>query len=524
MVDGGVLHIGVDLRRTSASGGGSETADEFGLVGTLIDRRYLVEEVVGSGGFGVVYRARHLRLDSNIAIKVARIPREQSSLNRQHFVDSFVNEGKLLFSLGALHPAIVRVLEAGTLEYGTADVAPYLAMEWLDGTPLSGMIAQWRMARARTLELGEAMGLLDDVAAALETVHAAGIAHRDIKPGNIYLCRIGNRYVPKVVDFGLAKALNQQCTLGNQVATARGAYSFTAAYAAPEQWEPRLGQTGPWTDVHALALVCFELLCGRRPFVGTCNAELSAACLNELVRPTPRSAGLQLPAAVESVFARAVAINPRERYPDAGAFWRALREASAELLETSRSGGMVELVSSAAIALVRGRGGAASPERQKQAAVNSTSPSRLAEQVTAAKGAPLVRKPSHRTLGYSVPVLLLVAFGVAWSRLPSGMSAQIPARSFATTSHAATKAVESPVLLRSPTSRTFDVIADLPVGSAASASPKTVTHPSGRRLTTSPSGRAPAPAVTRGASEADTRETLRETSDLLHDDALLTRL
>jgi len=100
--------------------------------------------------------------------------------------------------------------------------------------------------------------------------------------------------------------------------------AVAAAAAAPEQLSPALGPTGPWTDVYALALLCVELLLGRPPTAGSAAAALARAC-DEAAQPTPRAVGLAVPASVDAVLTRALAMRPMERYQDAGRFWTALR-------------------------------------------------------------------------------------------------------------------------------------------------------------------------------------------------------
>src|SRR3982751_4565027 len=107
-------------------------ADHLHLSGSVIDGRYLVERLVGSGGFGLVYRATHLHFASPVAIKVLRIPPLCGREERERFVARFSEEGRLAFNLGARHPGIVRIHEAGMVETRGGELTPYLAMEWLD--------------------------------------------------------------------------------------------------------------------------------------------------------------------------------------------------------------------------------------------------------------------------------------------------------------------------------------------------------------------------------------------------------
>jgi serine/threonine protein kinase len=319
------------------------TSDPFRIVGRIVDGRYRVERVAGEGGYGVVYQARHLGFDSPIALKVLKLPESWSLERKQARVASFQREGRMLFELSALHPAIVRAFETGTLGAPDGSPAPYLALEWLDGVSLEHE-AKMRRKRAITpMTLPEVLGLLNGPAEGLARAHARGVVHRDVKPGNLFVSMQNGHLSVKILDFGVAKIVDEAADTSAQYAATAGATaSFTAMYAAPEQWLERLGATGTWTDVHALALVCVELLSGTIPFAGRESAQFMAACLDPVLRPTPKSRGVELAAEVEAVFARAVALEPRERIRDVGSFWQEL--SAAARWSPERSGTRVELV------------------------------------------------------------------------------------------------------------------------------------------------------------------------------------
>jgi eukaryotic-like serine/threonine-protein kinase len=305
----------------------AEPADALGLVGSVVDGRYLIERVVGSGGFSVVYRAVHLRFDSPVAIKVFRVARAVGDAGRAGFIELFLAEGKLLFELGALHPSIVRVFEAGTMIVDGLPT-PYLAMEWLDGESLDRELRR-RRDGAAALSVIDVIALLESCVQGLALAHRNGIAHRDIKPGNIFLTYRNGELAPKLLDFGLAKVACDSASTSRALEDSDALGSWcTPAYAAPEQWLRRLGPTGPWTDVYALALVCVELMCGRRALPGHDSAQLMAACLDESLRPTPRACGIAASDDVEAVFRTALQIEPSRRYAEVAGFWRALRGAA----------------------------------------------------------------------------------------------------------------------------------------------------------------------------------------------------
>ncbi len=308
---------------------GVKLADSFGLVGAIVDGRYRVERIAGRGGFGVVYRAHHLGFDSAIALKVLRLPEAGSEARRRARIASFQREGRMLFELSLLHPAIVRAFETGTLVGADGAAVPYLALEWLEGVSLERELSHRRAQRSAPFTLPEVLTLLAEPVAGLARAHARGIAHRDIKPANLFVTERDGEQRVKILDFGIAKLVGDAGEAGEYSAgplAATGA--FTPLYAAPEQWLTSLGPTGPWTDVHALALVCVEMLIGR-PALSEHGADLQAACLDAARRPTPGAKGLNLPSAVEAVFARALSREPAARFDTADRFWQALCQAAA---------------------------------------------------------------------------------------------------------------------------------------------------------------------------------------------------
>jgi serine/threonine protein kinase len=217
---------------------------------------YDLLEVVGRGGMGVVYKARQVNLDRPVALKMilAGADAGASELAR------FQTEAEAVARLE--HPNIIQIYEVGN-HAGR----PYLVLEWadggnlaqlLDGTPLSGR---------------DAAALLLPLARAAAYAHARGVVHRDLKPANILLRKPEGEsrgdgppppLVPKIADFGLAKRLDLD--EGN---TQTGAVLGTPSYMAPEQAAGRAEAVGPATDVHALGTILYELLTGRRPFIGT---------------------------------------------------------------------------------------------------------------------------------------------------------------------------------------------------------------------------------------------------------------
>jgi serine/threonine-protein kinase len=149
--------------------------------------------------------------------------------------------------------------------------------------------------------------------------------HRDIKPENIFVANVHGERVVKILDYGIAKAKSVASQIAGRASQTGTAFaSFTPAYGAPEQWLPkRYGQTGPWTDVWGLGLVLVEGLAGR-PVIDGDQAAMMGTALDANRRPSPRAEGVEVSDAVEAVFQRALALDPRHRHSDAGEFWAQL--------------------------------------------------------------------------------------------------------------------------------------------------------------------------------------------------------
>jgi len=298
--------------------------DPFGLVGTTIDRRYRIRSVVGEGGFGVVYRAKHLAFGHDVAVKCLKIPSHFDDAAREVFLERFREEGRTLSKL-AEHEGIVRVFDFGFVEARGEEV-PYLALEWLEGEPLEAILRRRRAAKEGGLDLGLAFLVFEAAVKAVAFAHAEKIAHRDIKPANLFVVA-GEELSVKILDFGIAKAVQDgDSSVHARSSTTSGFSAFSPLYGAPEQFSSkRWGSTGPWTDVHALGLVFVELVSGRMPYPGDDIGDLFLAATNP-ERPTPRSFGMEIPAELERVVEKAIALVPKDRYEDAGALLAAVYE------------------------------------------------------------------------------------------------------------------------------------------------------------------------------------------------------
>jgi serine/threonine-protein kinase len=318
-------------------------ADVFGIVGTVVASAYHVEGVVAEGGFGIVYRARHGGFRAPVALKCLKVPQHLDAEYQRRFLEHFRAEGEVMFRLSAAIPNVVRPLHVDVLNTPRGAFVPYMVLEWLEGDTLDAILRARVAAGKRPLPPAEALELLEPVARALEKAHhfsgPAGnesIAHCDIKPENVFVATAGGERLVKILDFGVAKVRSAATDAARRSpGKAPEVALFTPAYGAPEQWNPkRYGETGPWTDVWGLGLTLVETLVGR-PVIAGDHAGMMRQALDPLRRPTPGNHGIVVGDALEAVFLRALAIDPRERYPDAGALWRALMTARASPIEVS---------------------------------------------------------------------------------------------------------------------------------------------------------------------------------------------
>ena len=279
------------------------------LAGTTLDGRYRLEERIGVGGLGEIYRARHLRMDRAFAIKLL----QPSVAGQSDFVGRFDREAQALSRLD--HPCCVAVTDYGVCKTH----GPYIVMELVDGEPLS------TFTRGEGLPLQTALELVSMVLLGLQHAHEQGIVHRDIKPDNIMIVDRPlepARLLPKILDFGLAKIRAGFGPTGRPL-TQAGFIVGTPHYIAPERVTDATGADDPRSDVYAVGVILFELCCGRRPFVADDIVQVVQMHLTQ-PPPSPRSIRPDLPRALEAVILRALEKRLEDRFPSAAAFREAV--------------------------------------------------------------------------------------------------------------------------------------------------------------------------------------------------------
>lgn len=258
---------------------------------------YLIEHLVGSGGHGAVYRARHAVTGAPAAIKLLHARLQRSTMLRARFAQ----EAAALAALD--HPGIVRVSGTGTLDDGR----PFYVMEWIPGQTLAD-----ELSRRGRLTVQEALLTCAHVGEALAAAHARGVVHRDLKARNVIIVDAATRQL-KLIDFGVAKVSSPLITTTvHTTATVIG----SPATMAPEQL--RGEPVDSRTDVYGLGILLFQMITGRLPFVGSDLVDLEERQMH--APPPSASALVGTPARLDAVIARAMAKDKAARHASAEEF------------------------------------------------------------------------------------------------------------------------------------------------------------------------------------------------------------
>jgi len=320
---------GAGGRSPTASGRGSRGPAEL-RPGAPFSRYRLVEEL-GRGGMGVVWKARQLDLDRDVAVKMLL----QGAFADDRLRQRFLAEARAVARL--VHPNIVAIHDVGS-----EDGILYFTMEFVDGPTLADRLRGERLPLERSLEIASG------VAEALAYAHQQGIVHRDLKPANVLLTRQGT---PRIMDFGIAKDIRASST------TQAGEVLGTPAYMSPEQADGRTGQVDGRADIYALGAILFRMLTGRAPFEGPSTYDVITKVVTEEPTP-PRKLVPTVPKAVEAIVLRCLAKRPEDRYGSAEALAKELERArrvlslKAERRPRRRSGGGAAVAVSAAVVSV----------------------------------------------------------------------------------------------------------------------------------------------------------------------------
>jgi serine/threonine-protein kinase len=275
--------------------------------GDVIGGKFVVEEVLGVGGMGVVVSARHAQLGQKVAIKLLR----KDAAKSPEAANRFLREARAVVALQSAH--VVRVMDVGVLESGT----PYMVMEHLVGTDLQRVLEE-----RRTLPVSDAVDFLLQGMEAIAEAHAAGIVHRDLKPANLFLASHpdGSPLV-KVLDFGISKASGSGSS--EQSLTATATIMGSPLYMSPEQLRSSKNVDAR-TDVWALGVILYELLAGKPPFEAENVTGLCAKIAADPPAPL-REIDPSVPPELEAVVMRCLEKNVDRRFASVADLANALR-------------------------------------------------------------------------------------------------------------------------------------------------------------------------------------------------------
>ena len=262
------------------------------MIGQQIGK-YVIQELLGKGGMGKIYKASHPTLERDVAIKQIHLDHAGDPT----VVDRFRREAKVVAALR--HPGIIQVYD-----FDIEEDLLYMVMEYVPGESLAQRLSRVH-AQGGRLPLDEALRLFRLMTQAAAYAHQHGVVHCDLKPANVLLTTEGQ---PVLTDFGIAKFIS-----GERL-TLTGDIIGTPHYMSPEQASG--GEIGPHTDVYALGVILYELATGMLPFSGDTSMSIVFKHVNE-PPPLPRSINPDLPEPVEQIIQKAIAKAPTERYPSA---------------------------------------------------------------------------------------------------------------------------------------------------------------------------------------------------------------
>jgi serine/threonine protein kinase len=285
------------------------------LIGRVFDGKYRLDERLGGGGMGTVYRATHLLIDRVVAVKVLSQRFVGDETAQQRFRREARASGRMQ------HPNAVTVNDIGATEDGWL----YIVMELLEGQTLRDLLA-----REAPLDPARAVSFMLQVSAAVGAAHDAGLIHRDLKPANIFVEQRPNlAAVAKVLDFGVAKFAVEEHDDDYKTLTQVGAIIGTPRYMSPEQCTAAAPLT-PASDVYSLGIILYEMLTGAVPFSADTPLAVALKQVSEPPRP-PREIVAATPEELEGFVLHALAKDPRARPADANEFRLELLAVAADL-------------------------------------------------------------------------------------------------------------------------------------------------------------------------------------------------
>lgn len=286
------------------------TAKTDALIGQVLDARYEVLELVGAGAMGALYRGKHLVLDRPVAIKLMHTNLTESDKH----IDRFAREAKA--AAGLQHANVAHVYDVGN----TPDGAPYLVMDYIDGRSLATIIADLGPMPVR-----RAVPLMKQIAAGLGHAHSQGLLHRDVKPSNIMVVSDGGQEAVKIIDFGIAKAMDDH----QGALTATGEVFGSPLYMSPEQCQGI--KLDARSDIYSFGCVMYEMLTGVVPLKGDTLVSTVYKHMNEEPRAlSEAAAGVTVPADLAAIVMKCMRKSPADRYASCGEIVDALSRVSSD--------------------------------------------------------------------------------------------------------------------------------------------------------------------------------------------------
>ncbi len=339
--------------------------------GEILAGKYRLEGILGVGGMGVVVAARHLQLDTRVALKFL-LP---TMLGNRDAVDRFAREARAAVRITSEH--VARVTDVGALDSG----APFMVMELLEGSDL----AHW-LRQNGPLPIEQAIDFVLQACIAIADAHGLGIVHRDLKPANLFCVRRSDgQFVIKVLDFGISKVMSAGISSAEGAVTQTSAIMGSPFYMSPEQMQAPRSVDGR-TDIWAVGVILYELLTGRVPFDGETVAEVAVKVATQ-APPPMRTSRPDLPPDLEAAIFRCLEQKRERRYPNVAQLAVALLPFASRRSRTSvdRIAGIIESAGVAAGGSslrprVQGAGtlaaGESIPPVGRSAAVGAMKPSR----------------------------------------------------------------------------------------------------------------------------------------------------
>ena len=297
-------------------------------IGDIVDGKYRIDTVLGSGGMGIVVAAHHMQLDQRVAIKLL-LP---DALGSSESIARFVREAQALVKIKSEH--VVRVMDVGTLGWGS----PYMVMEYLEGEDLAALVK-----KRGGLSIEQSVEFLLQACEAMAVAHRLGIIHRDLKPANLFCVKRADGGLSiKVFDFGISKFAGKGTGITEPHITKTSAVFGSPTYMSPEQLESARN-VDIRADIWSLGIILYELLTGALPFSGDTYAGLCVKIATHLT-PSIRTIRPDIPAALEGVVHKCLKKDRNKRYTNVAELARALAPFGGEqgALSARRVGAIIE--------------------------------------------------------------------------------------------------------------------------------------------------------------------------------------